>query len=210
MTLSYEDLPALLRRLTGDEKHDWSSLSTLDVVWVLHDRVLEDGDRFYLSKGHGPTATYAVLAAKGIIPLELLDHLGAFDSPLGHHPDRRLVPGIEISSGSLGHGLGMAVGSALGGRRVWCLVGDAELEEGSNWEAIQLAGRLGLGTLTVVAIDNHSSTHGWPGGLEARFELEGWDATRVDGHDRDALAAALGFPENSTRPRLVVAEVERK
>src|SRR3974377_2405918 len=57
MTLSYEDLPALLQRLTGDEKHDWSSLSTLDVVWALHDGVLEEGDRFFLSKGHGPTAT---------------------------------------------------------------------------------------------------------------------------------------------------------
>jgi transketolase len=210
MTLSYDDLPALLQRLTGDEKHDWSSLSTLDVVWALHDGVLEEGDRFFLSKGHGPTATYAVLAAKGVVPLELLDGFGTFDSPLGHHPDRRLVPGIEISSGSLGHGLGMAVGSVLAGRRVWCLVGDAELEEGSSWEAIQLAGRLGLGALTVVAIDNQSSTHGWPGGLEPRFELEGWDATRVDGHDRDALAAALALPENSPRPRLVVAEVERK
>jgi transketolase len=120
------------------------------------------------------------------------------------------VPGIEISSGSLGHGLGMAVGSALGGRRVWCLVGDAELEEGSNWEAIQLAGRLALGTLTVVAIDNHSSSLGWPGGFEQRFELEGWDAARVDGRDRDALATALALPEGSPRPRLVVADVEQK
>jgi transketolase len=210
MALSYDDLPALLQRLTGDEKHDWSSLSTLDVVWALHGRVLAEGDRFFLSKGHGPTATYAVLAAKGVVPLELLDGFGTFDSPLGHHPDRRLVPGLEISSGSLGHGLGMAVGSVLGGRRVWCLVGDAELEEGSNWEAIQLAGRLELGALTVVAIDNHSSTHGWPGGLEPRFELDGWDAKRVDGHDRDALAAALALPDHAERPRLVVAEVGRK
>ncbi|MBV8257283.1 MAG: transketolase [Actinobacteria bacterium] len=207
-TLGYDDLPALLQRLTGDEKHDWSSLSTLDVVWVLHDRVLEEGDRFFLSKGHGPTATYAVLAAKGILPPELLDGFGTFDSPLGHHPDRLLVPGIEISSGSLGHGLGMAVGSALAGRRVYCLVGDAELEEGSNWEAVQLAGRMELATLTVVAIDNRSSSHGWPGGLEARFALEGWDATRVDGHDHDALAGALS--RRSVRPRLVVAEVEPK
>ena len=210
MTLAYDDLPRLLQRLTGDEKHDLSSFSTLDVVWVLHDSVLEEGDRFFLSKGHGPTATYAVLAAKGIVPVEFVDSFGAFESSLGHHPDRRLVPGIEISSGSLGHGLGMAVGSVLGGKRVWCLVGDAELEEGSNWEAIQLAGRLELGALTVVAIDNQSSTHGWPGGLEARFELEGWHAERVDGHARDALAAALTLPENSPRPRLVVAEVERK
>ena len=210
MTLTYDDLPALLRRLTGDEKHDWSSLSTLDVVWVIHDRVLAEGDRFFLSKGHGPAATYAVLAAKGILPPELLDGFGAFDSSLGHHPDRRLVPGIEISSGSLGHGLGMAIGSALAGRRVWCLVGDAELEEGSNWEAIQFAGRVALAALTVVAIDNRSSTHGWPGTLEARFALEGWDAVRVDGHDHDALGTALAMPEQCSKPRLVVAEVESK
>ena len=210
MTLGYDDLPALLRRLTGDEKHDWSSLSTLDVVWVLHERVLEEGDRFFLSKGHGPTATYAVLAAKGTLPRERLDGFGAFDSSLGHHPDRRLVPGIEISSGSLGHGLGMAVGSVLAGKRVWCLVGDAELEEGSNWEAVQYAGQQGLGGLTVAAIDNQSSSHGWHGGLESRFELEGWDATRVDGHDHDALATALAMPEQCSKPRLVVAEVERK
>src|SRR5215467_7723110 len=149
--LGYDDLPALLRDLTGDEKHDWSSLSTLDVLWVLYDRILDDDDRFLLSKGHGPTAFYAVLAAKGVIPLEMLDDFGSFDSPLGHHPDRMLVPGVEIGSGSLGHGLGIAVGRALAGRNVYVLVGDGELDEGSNWEAVQYAGRLlALDTLTVV------------------------------------------------------------
>src|SRR5579864_2022352 len=159
--LGYDDLPALMTRLTGDEKHDWSALSTLDVLWVLYDRVLTEDDRFLLSKGHGPTAYYAVLAAKGVISVELLDGFGTFDSPLGYHPDRVLVPGVEISSGSLGHGLPIAVGSALAlaaraadGPRVFCLVGDAELEEGSNWEAVQLAGRLGLGRLTAVVVDN--------------------------------------------------------
>jgi transketolase len=209
-SLRYEDLPALLTRLTGDEKHDWSSLSTLDVVWVLHDRVLGDGDRFFLSKGHGPAATYAVLAAKGKLPVELLDGFGSFDSPLGYHPDRTLVPGIEISSGSLGHGLAIAAGSALTGRRVWCLVGDAELEEGSNWEAVQYAGRAGIASLTAVVVDNQSSTYGWPGGIEARFALEGWATIRTDGHDHDALAEALAPDPAGTRPRLVVAEVERK
>lgn len=207
-TLGYDDLSALLTLQTGDEKHDWSSHSTLDVVWVLHDRVLQPADRFFLSKGHGPTATFAVLAAKGVLPVETLETFGRFDSLLGHHPDRLLVPGIEISTGSLGHGLGMAVGCALAGRRVFCLVGDAELEEGSNWEAIQVGGRFELEMLTVVAIDNHSSTLGWPGGLEARFQLEGWDTTRVDGHDHDALASALSA--RGKRPRLVVADVEQK
>jgi len=80
--------------------------------------------------------------------VEALDDFGSFDSPLGYHPDRKLAPGVEISSGSLGHGLGVAVGAALTGRRVFCLVGDAELDEGSNWEAVQYAGRVGLGSLT--------------------------------------------------------------
>src|SRR6266849_2164908 len=212
--LGYDDLPALLTRLTGDEKHDWSSLSTLDVLWVLYDRVLTDDDRFLLSKGHGPTAYYAVLAAKGVIPVELLDGFGAFDSALGYHPDRVVAPGVEISSGSLGHGLGIAVGVALAldarglaGPRVVCLVGDAELEEGSNWEAVQLAGRLGLGRLTTVVVDNHSSTYGWPDGVERRFELEGWSAARVDGRDHDALEDALAVV--AAQPRCVVAEIVR-
>jgi transketolase len=219
-SLGYDDLPALLTRLTGDEKHDWSSLSTLDVLWVLYDRVLRvdpdatddpERDRFLLSKGHGPAAYYAVLAAKGFIDPELLSGFGGFDSPLGNHPDHTLVPGVEISSGSLGHGLPIAVGQALaldGTRpRVICLVGDAELDEGSNWEAVQYAGRIGLGGLTVIVVDNVSSTYHWPGGVEARFELEGWAATRVDGRDHVALQRALSA--RGDRPHVVVAEVER-
>jgi transketolase len=206
--LGYDDLPALLTRLTGDEKHDWSSLSTLDVLWVLYDRVLREDDRFLLSKGHGPTAYYAVLAAKGVIPLEMLDRFGAFDSPLGHHPDRKLVPGVEISSGSLGHGLAIGVGRALAGRRVFVLVGDGELDEGSNWEAVQYAGRAGLENLTAVVIDNDSATHRWPGGIEARFALEGWNAVRVDGRDHDATEAALRS-RAVRQPRCVVAEMRR-
>ena len=92
--LDYHDLPELLTLQTGDEKHDWSALSTLDVLWVLYDRVLTPDDRFLLSKGHGPTAYYAVLAAKGFIPVDELAGFGTFDSPLGYHPDRVLVPGV--------------------------------------------------------------------------------------------------------------------
>jgi transketolase len=207
-TRGYDDLPALLARLTGDGKHDRSAFSTLDVLWVLYDRVLGEDDRFVLSKGHGPAAYYAVLAAKGLIPAALLDGFGNFESPLGHHPDRALLPGVEFSSGSLGHGLAVAAGRALAGRRVFCLLGDAELEEGSNWEAVQYAGRVGLASLTAIVIDNDSSSHGWPEGVERRFMLEGWVARRVDGRDHEQLAAALAPDPGGTRPRVVVAEVE--
>ena len=113
---------------------------------MLYDRLLRDEDRFFLSKGHGPTAYYAVLAAKGLLDVDELDGFGSWDSRLGYHPDRALAPGVELSSGSLGHGLAIAVGAALTGRRVYCLVGDGELDEGSNWEAVQWAGRIGLGS----------------------------------------------------------------
>ena len=209
-TLDYEDLTPLLTRLIGDEKHNRSSYSTLDVLWVLYDRILDRDDRFILSKGHGPAAYYAVLAAKGLLPTGMLDRFGDFDSPLGHHPDRKLVPGADFSSGSLGHGLAVAIGSALTGRRVFCLLGDAELEEGSNWEAVQYAGRIGLASLTAIVIDNDSSSHGWPEGVERRFMLEGWDAVRVDGRDHEQLEAAMAPDPEGARPRCIVAEVEAK
>jgi transketolase len=136
-----------------------------------------DRDRFLLYQGHGPMAYYAVLAATGFIPLEWLDTFGRLDSPLGYHPDRVLIPGVEISSGSLGHGLPIAVGVALGQRiqgshgRTYVLVGDAELDEGTNHEAIAYAGATGLDRLTAIVVDNQSATHGWPGGIATRFSV---------------------------------------
>ena len=107
------------------------------------------------------------------------------------------MPGVEISSGSLGHGLPLAVGTALGlraqgiGARVVVLVGDAELDEGSNHEALELAAALGLDALTVVVVDNRSSSYAVPGRIAARFETEGWQVATVDGRDHDALEKAL-------------------
>lgn len=218
-------LLALLRRITGDEKHTPSAHSTLDVLWVLYDRVLRvtpetvdspDRDRFLLSKGHGPAAYYAVLAAKGFIPESWLDDLAGPDSRLGHHPDRLLVPGVEISSGSLGHGLCLGVGVALGLRaqglttpRVYVLLGDAELDEGANHEAIAYAGATGLDALTAIVIDNASATHGWPGGIASRFTVNGWTATTVDGRDHEAIAYALTSHQPG-RPHAVVATVAPK
>ena len=223
--LGYGDLGTLLTLMTGDEKHSAAATSTLDVLWVLYDRILrvdphdpeaEIRDRFLLSKGHGPMAFYAVLAVKGFLDPAVLPSFGAYDSPLGHHPDRLLVPGVEISSGSLGHGLPIAVGRTLALRakgnqssRVFVLIGDAELDEGSNHEAIALAGRVRLDRLTAVVVDNQSATLGWPGGIEARFRVEGWDAVVADGHDHADLERAFRRPPNG-RPLAVVARVTPK
>ncbi|QNP66491.1 transketolase [Streptomyces genisteinicus] len=219
------DLRRLMALMTGAEKHGPAATSTLDALWVLYDRVLRvtpetaeapGRDRFLLSKGHGPMAYYAVLAAKGFVPEEWLPGFGSYASPLGHHPDRTLVPGVEIGSGSLGHGLPLAVGTALGLRaqgltdpRVWVLVGDAELDEGSNHEAIAFAGGTGLDTLHVLVVDNSSASHARPGGIAARFEAAGWSVETVDGRDHAALHAAYTAPHPG-RPLAVVARVEPK
>ncbi|MFN0154603.1 MAG: thiamine pyrophosphate-dependent enzyme [Gaiella sp.] len=219
----YGELPGLLSLATGDVKHHPAAFSTVDVLWTLYSRVLRvdpsmhpDRDRFYLSKGHGPHAYYAVLAAHGFFPASWLGRLGTFDSPLGHHPDRMLVPGVELSSGSLGHGLPVAVGAALALRaqgrtkpRLLVLLGDAELDEGSNNEAIALAARLQLDRLTAVVIDNGSSTYGWPDGIERRFTVEGWSGVTVSGRDHAALEEAFAAGA-ADRPHVVVARVGQK
>ena len=220
LTPTLEHVRALMARATGDEKHDESSTSTLDALWVLHRRVLrldpadpgwEGRDRFVLSKGHGPVAYYAILAAMGFFPEDWLDGFMDHDGRLGSHPDRQLVPGVEASTGSLGHGLPMAVGVALGLRakgstgRTVVLCGDAELNEGTNWEAIMLAPHLRLGRLTLLVVDNHSSsiaTDSWPD----RLGSFGWPVRVVDGHDHEALEAALRATEPDL-PTAVVADI---
>jgi transketolase len=221
--LGYADLPDLLALLRSDAKHDPSAASTLDLHWVLYDRVLAvspetaddpDRDRLLLSKGHGPASFYAVLAAKGFLPVGDLAGFGGFESRLGHHPDAALLPGVEIASGSLGHGLPIAVGRALALRaigrtrpRVICVMGDGELAEGSNHEAIALAGRLHLDRLTAIVADNRSATYGWPGGIEARFASEGWSTALAHARDHDALERAIAAGRRG-QPHAVVAVVE--
>ncbi|SBT49396.1 transketolase [Micromonospora auratinigra] len=215
-------LAALLERVRAGREFGPNVYSTLDVLQVLYDRVLRitpetadhpDRDRFLLSKGHAVAGYYALLAAKGFVPVEWLDDQGGPESRLGDHPDRLLVPGVEIGSGSLGHGLGLGVGTALGLRaqgrtdpRVYVLLGDAELDEGSNHEAIAYAGATGLGTLTAIVLDNRSASHGWPGGAASRFTVNGWTAATVDGRDHEALHTALTGHDHH-RPHAVVAVV---
>jgi transketolase len=216
-----ERVRALMALITGDEKHDESSTSTLDAVWVLYDRVLhvrpddpawEERDRFVLSKGHGPAAFYAVLADKGFFPSDELRTFLRYDSRFGSHPDRTLVPGVEASTGSLGHGLPMSIGIALALRakglteqRVVVLCGDGELNEGSNWEAITLAPHLRLSNLTLLVIDNHTSIvpmGPWPDRLGAF----GWRVDVVDGHDYEALERTLRARDPEA-PTAVVADI---
>jgi transketolase len=212
------ELRELMTLQTGDEKHAAAADSTLDVLHVLYEHVLrvdagrldwEERDRFLLSKGHGPMAFYAVLARKGFFPRDELGRFLRWDGLLGGHPDRNKVPGVEVSTGSLGHGLPMAVGVAYAlrakgasGPRVFVLVGDGELNEGSNWEAILHAGAGGL-PLTLVVVDNDTSSIAL-GDIAAKLAEFGWDATTVNGRDHDALLAAL-----SPRPEHPVAVVAR-
>lgn len=210
----------LIARARGDEKHDSSSYSTLEVIDVLYDVMRFDAsrphwegrDRFILSKGHGPLAFYAVLVKHGFFPPDELDRFLTWDGILGSHPDRSRVPGVEASTGSLGHGLPMAVGVAYalraGGadeRRVFVLTGDAELNEGSNWEAILHAGSAGLSNLTLIVVDNRSSSVEM-GDIASKLATFEWDAVTVDGRDRDALRAA--YERRVHGPTAVVAVVE--
>jgi transketolase len=215
-----EQLANLLDLASGDEKHDPSAYSTLEVLWVLYDRILhydpsnprsEDRDRFIMSKGHGPLALYAILAHKGFFPASELARFLEWEGILGGHPDRNRVPGVETSTGSLGHGFPMAIGVALAlqakgiDRRVYVLIGDGEANEGAVWEAILLAGDLGLSNLTAILMDNRSSTRDL-GDIAAKFEAFGWAARTVDGRDEEAIEDALASPAPD-RPSAVIAEV---
>ena len=209
----------LMTLATGDEKHGSSSLSTLDVLWVLYDRILrfdpenprwENRDRFVLSKGHGCVSYYAILADKGFFPTSTLKTFMQYDSILGAHPDRNQVPGVEASTGSLGHGLPMAVGMAIAlrikksDRRVFALIGDGECNEGSIWEVFLLAENLQLSNLTCVAINNHSSSLDL-GDLATKFAAFGWASTTINGHDHEQIYKSLSY-RDSTHPTAIVAE----
>jgi transketolase len=209
----------LIERARGDEKHDASSYSTLEAIDALYDVMRLDPqrpdwaerDRFILSKGHGPLAFYAVLVKHGFFAADELDRFMTWEGILGGHPDRNRVPGVEASTGSLGHGLPLAVGVAyallargLHEQRVFVLTGDAELNEGSNWEAILHAGSARLQNLTLIVVDNRSSTVKL-GDIAGKLRAFGWDAVTVDGRDRSALRAA--YERRADGPTAVVAVV---
>ena len=220
---------ALRMTSRGRSSHIGSALSMADIVAVLYHDVLNvdperpndpQRDRFILSKGHAGAGIYAALAESGFFPVELLDTHYQDGSILSGHVSHKGIPGVELSTGSLGHGLpvaaGMAYAALLDGaeHRVITLLSDGECDEGSNWEAILLASHLGLHNLTAI-IDYNKIQSLAPVaetiGLEPfrdKWTSFGWAVTEADGHCHRDLAEALCF-QDSKRPTVVIAHTTK-
>ena len=205
--------------------HVGGDLSVTDILVTLFDAVLNidparpswaQRDRFILSKGHCAAALYAVLAASGFFAAERLAHFAAPLSPLNGHPNRRKIPGVETNTGPLGHGLPVGVGCAtaaqIGGQpwRTYVVLGDGELQEGSNWEAAMYAAQRRLGGLTAIVDRNRlqqGATTADTNELEPladKWRAFGWEAHGVDGHSHAELLTVLAAPPGE-RPRAVIA-----
>ena len=209
--------------------HIGSVFSVAEIIAVLYTRILRvdpknpawpDRDRLSLSKGHAGSAVYAALAETGFFPVEQLKTHYANGSILSGHVSHKGVPGVEVSTGSLGHGLGIGVGMALGARmdqapwRTYVVLGDGECDEGSVWESALQAAQYGLDRLTAVVDYNHMQSLTT---VEKTLKLEpfadkwrdfGWNVQSVDGHDPDALEAALKnarAAEGSGKPCVILA-----
>ena len=205
--------------------HVGGDLSVTDILATLFFGVLDldpanptrpDRDRFILSKGHCAAALYSTLALRGFIPTDLLGSFMAPLSVLNGHPNRRKVPGVEANTGPLGHGLPIGVGSAIAARlsgsewRTFVVLGDGELQEGSNWEAAMSAGHRGLDNLTAI-VDRNRLQQGArtedtnrleP--LADKWRAFGWEVVELDGHDHAALWDAFTAAP-AGRPRCVIA-----
>jgi transketolase len=217
-------------RLVGIAKsgHYTSVFSCAEILGALYGgimRLAEDPDwperdRLVLSKGHMAVGVYPLLAERGYFPTEWLDEYTRVGNALGDHPDMRRVPGIDFSSGSLGHGLSIAVGMAYAARmrkqaetRIFALVGDQELNEGQIWEAAQTAGHYGLGNVIALVDRNQMGLDGMTEEVMTvepigdRFRAFGWEVTEIDGHDLRAVYGTLrGLPApTGDRPQCIVA-----
>lgn len=209
--------------------HPGGSLSSADILTALyfggvleHDPARPDWDerdRFILAKGHAAPALYAVLAQAGYFPREELLTLRKLGTRLQGHPDSNLVPGVEVSTGSLGQGLSVAAGIAadlkLDGKTqsVFALLGDGECQEGQVWEAAMFAAHRGLDNLVAIVdrnclqIDGNTADVCDPGDLAAKFSAFGWTAVEVDGHDIPALVEALAAAkaDRAAKPHALIA-----
>lgn len=206
--------------------HIGSSMSTIEILRVLYDSVLKfdaqhpdllTRDRFILSKGHGCLALYSILADKGFFPVKDLKTFCKPTSRFGGHPERGKVPGVEASTGALGHGLPIGVGIALALRmkrlesRVFVLTGDGEINEGSNWEALMASSKHRLSNLTVLIDYNKVQSYGPTKDvldlepLLAKLESFGLATKEVDGHDVEALESLLtNLPFDKAKPSAIV------
>lgn len=209
----------------GKSGHPGGSLSVLDILLTLFGQIMRyrpqepdwvDRDRCVLSKGHGVPALYAILAEAGFFPKDWLMTLRQLGSPLQGHPDRFRLPCVEAATGSLGQGLSIAQGMAMAGKldkkdfRVFCVVGDGEIQEGQIWEAAMSAPKFKLDNLTVIVDYNHGQIDGRSDEvmslepLRDKWKAFNWHVLEVDGHDRAALAKTL--PERQMgKPTLVIA-----
>jgi transketolase len=208
--------------------HIGGDLSAADILATLYLGVLNvdpevpddpERDRYIQSKGHASGVLYTTLAVAGFIPDSLLDSYMADGSPLNGHPDRNKVPGVETNTGPLGHGLPVAVGTAIAAkldgslRRTFVLCGDGELQEGSNWEAIMAAGHRALDNLIVI-VDRNGLQQGARteatnalDPLDAKFAAFGWAVRTIDGNDVDALLETFrAVPFERGRPSCVIAQ----
>jgi transketolase len=207
--------------------HTGGSLSCIDILNVLYNNVMNvgphnidspDRDRYIQSKGHSVEALYVVLADKGFFPESDLETLCKFKSHYIGHPTRK-VRGVEQNTGALGHGLPISVGTALGGKmsgksfRVFTLMGDGELPEGSNWEAALTAAHYRLDNLCAIIDRNKLQITGNTADVcntepvDKKFEAFGWAVRQVDGHDIDALNGCFAsLPFERGKPNLVIAD----
>ncbi len=209
------------------EGHIASAYSIIDMVEFLYDNVLKfdpqcpdwDGrDYFVLSKGHGCAALYAVLKKHGFITQKDLEEKNTEYGKLATHPDRLKIPGVEASTGSLGTGIGMAVGIALGLKilnkpnKVICLIGDGESMEGTVWEAALVGAKYKLGNLCILADHNGSVDVFLPEfNPEEKWKAFGWNVYSIDGHNIDQLRKALDSIsfEYDTLPNVIVAHTKK-
>lgn len=177
----------------------------------------DDRDRFLLGKGHAAIGQYPVLADLGYFPTEWLDTYTRLGSPLGDHPDMNKVPGIDFSSGSIGHNLSVGVGMALSARMrkrdylTWVMLGDGELAEGQIWEAAMSASHYGLDNLIAIVDANGMGLDGSPEEvmeiepIAAKFKSFGWSTSEIDGHDMAAVVCAFDAAQHSDRPHMILA-----
>jgi len=208
--------------------HPGGSLSCTDILTYLYFKEMnidpknpkmESRDRFVLSKGHAAPALYSVLAHRGFFPVDELITLRKYDSRLQGHPDMKNIPGVDMSSGSLGQGISAAVGMALSskhfesGFRVYTVLGDGEIEEGQVWEAAMFAANKKLDNLVAfvdcnnLQIDGSCEEVNSPYPVDKKFDAFGWNVINIDGHDFDQIEAALNEAKQvKGKPTAIVAK----